>query len=329
MILKIECDVDSTVPLENDITIQCKDKTVILKPKNKILSSIQITKKVSTAQKCKTQIVKINGRDTLNIDIDEQLFDELIKDFRDLESILPLDHGLKRIYWQNGMKRPRIDFEPENEEEKKDIEVWGISSSSSYPVIENSINPKYIQYLFENKHELKDLIIPLAFYREGISEFRDFRYIYAFNNFYYIIEDIYAKGEFKEPRFIDNCIKSPEFISCVEYAYNSDNNHKIKIKALLAERQLSETSKDLLKLIFRVRGSLHHYGSKNNQKQITPFNHLDYEPMAFLLMSIVLQALLIEIGKALKDNPENGHWFDISGQSFDSFKPIEPQAGTK
>ena len=293
MIFSLECEVKSTVTLKNELTIICDEKTIIFKPNNNILSSIQIKKKVKEGQKCSNYEIKtaIKRHHNVIIDVDKDLVEDIKSDFRNLESILCLDYGIEKIFWET----PKLVFEPENEQEKENLLFKDLKPSKKYIVNATPLNPEHVKYLFNNKDKLNRYMIPLAFLREGLNEYRDFRYIYAYYNFYFIIEDLFADGEWKADKFIQKCKESKDFIKYSTIIYKSDEKFKLKIKKWLDIYNYPETPEGFCKLIFKVRGSLHHFANKNSQKQGTPFNHADYEVMAYFLMSIVMLTLADKI----------------------------------
>jgi len=302
MIFKVECEVESTTPLFKELEINCGEKILVLKPKNNILSSIVIKKRIENIEKFKSEIGKdAQDKPFIKINTDKDVLDDFINDFRELESILPMYYGVKKIYWESTHKAPKIDCEPESKEEAELLQVFSRHITKSYPENKRPIDPNHIKYIFETKHKLDELIVLLAFFREGVNYYHDFTYVYSFYNFYFIIEDLYANGKFDENGFLEECGKSLELLNFIKHAYEKlDSRHRQKIKSLLGERGFSEESLDLLKLIFRIRGNLHHFGSKSTQKHGTPFNQEEFESPAFLLMSIVLHALILKIHQRLQ-----------------------------
>lgn len=302
MIFKVECEVESTTPLLKELEIECGDKIVVLKPKNNLLSSILIKKRIENIEKFRAEIVtEAPGKHLIKMHADQEIVDDIFNDFRELESLLPLDYGVKKIYWEFTNKAPKIEYEPESEEERKLLKVLGYHFTKDYLENKRPIDPNRIKHIFENKHKLAELIVPLAFLREGTNYFHDFRYVYSFYNFYFIIEDLYANGKFDENGFLKECGQSTELLHFVKDAYEKlGQMHKQKIKSLLDERSFSENPIDLLKLIFRIRGNLHHFGSKSTRAHGTPFNQKEFESPAIFLMSIVLPLLILKINQTLK-----------------------------
>jgi hypothetical protein len=303
MIFKVECEVESTTPLDKELEINCGDKTVVLKPKNNILSFIIIKKRVTNIESFKSGTSKDEqGKFSINVGYAKEVRDEFINDFQELESILPLDYGVKKIYWgEFPHKGAKIHIEPENEEERKLSKVLYHQIKPFYPDNERPIDSNHVKYIFENKHKLRELIVSLAFFREGLNDYHEFRYAHSFCNFYFIIEDLYANGKSDENGFINECGKSSELLNFVKRAYDElEPEHKQKIKSLLDERHFSEEPLKLLTLIFRIRGELHHFGSKSTQKHGTPFNQEEFESHACFISSIVYPALLQKISQKLQ-----------------------------
>lgn len=304
----LSCNVESTSTLSNEISINYENKELTLKrDAESHFNQIIIKQKIQDGEYVSALEKDKNGELVAKISVKPELFEEMLSDLQYLESFLSIDFGIVKIYWGQGGTPPELSFEPESEEEKSKLGVYSIQHKKEYPEIRKEIRKEAVEQFIRNKQHLQNLIFPVAFLREGMDQFNNFKYIYAFYNFYFVLEDLYANGKFDEHGFLSECKKSTSLIQTVSKAYNTlDPRHKNNIKRLLDERTFKETSEDLLKLLFRIRGSIHHFGSKSTQKHGTPFNHANFESPAFFILSIVLPLVILAILESYKNAKNSG-----------------------
>jgi hypothetical protein len=301
----LECDVDSNILLRKEIKAVDGTKEFILIPNQQgILSKIKLIAKVPNPQQFFSKIEPGTGEAKLNITInrDSKLYEEIISDIQELESILSFSADLKRIFWE----MPKEECIAENEEEREKLKVFGMQFLKRYADNPVLLEEYTFQRMIDSRKNYSSLSILKAFFREGKNEFKSFRYIYAFYNFYFIIEDIYGGGKTKEKDVLQNFKQSTELLGLVELTMKNyietDRRHLTNIERLLQEEKLSYTTEGMIELIWKVRGNLHHYISKSSKRLGTPFNHRDFEPVSFFVMSLALHAILyriVEINKKL------------------------------
>ncbi len=137
-----------------------------------------------------------------------------------------------------------------------------------------------------------------------MREFNSFRYINAFYNFYFVIEDLYGKGKTKNFGIEKEFKKNKTFRDLVEWMINNDKisgRHKRNIKSFLLEEHKSYNVDGIIELIIKVRGNLHHFSSKSSKHTGTPLNNKDFESMAFLLLGLSYRSILQKIYERNKD----------------------------
>ena len=218
-------------------------------------------------------------------------------EFHYLESMFAFPKAfLRKIYWEN----PKQEFIPETEEEIlkfKDSKVIGAKWEVSYPSDYSILSEDYFIELMLNRHKYADLMIPKVFFREGVNELKAFRYINAFYNFYFVIEDLYGEGKAKNEQVEREFKKSNEFRSFVQWMIDNiknddDKKHFNDISVYLKKYRKNFDIDGIIFIIIRVRGQLHHYSKKNTQIQGTPFNHYQFETFAHSMHGIAIRAIL-------------------------------------
>lgn len=131
-----------------------------------------------------------------------------------------------------------------------------------------------------------------------MNEYRSFRYINAFFNFYFFIEDLYGGGKTKNYHVEENFKRSIHIIEAIKDTIKEFNEqlnlkrHQTILIDFLELEKLTYTVEGIISLIVKTRGNLHHFSQKSTQKKGHPLNQRDFETMAYLLMSICIRALV-------------------------------------
>ena len=229
----------------------------------------------------------------ININTDKELHDLLIFELQALESHLAFasSGALEKIDWNSSI----VDFIPENNEEKKLIAATHLSHKSSYSKKPFKISSQALEEIVSTPPEFGRLIIPEAFWREGMNYFQKFQYIQSFYQFYFIIEDFYAKGKTGEKQVLKAFQESKDFKEICEHSLQQILNkpkHSQRIEKLFKEEKIEMNGKGLQKLLFKIRGNLHHFFCKSPKTRGTPFNQKEFETEALLTMHISMTAIL-------------------------------------
>jgi hypothetical protein len=296
----LECDVDAKVKIGGIMKMIRGSKDYILIPdKQGWLTSIKIIAKVAEPQKFNSRIEPGDGRVKAKfiIEMDPTLRQELIREFQELESIFSFETkgSLQNIRWDE----PKEEVIPETDEEKAQVSVTGFHLKKEYPKYNTTLDEKTFESIVQSKHLYVSLVVPKAFYREGINEFHLRRYINAFYNFYFVLEDSYGQGKTRNKNIASAFKNSWEFKESLEWVIKNhiDKNerHRANIQKFCAEEKVEYDVDGLIELLQKVRGNLHHYSSKSSKRVGSPFNHDDFESIAFLTMGLALRTILQRI----------------------------------
>lgn len=224
---------------------------------------------------------------SIRIGGDEKLHGMLVGQLQMLESELAV--ASRGAVWSISWDNPSKEFLPESSEEEELLPVRGASYAREYPPARASISSREFQALVAAVPTQYSLQVAKAFWREGMNAFRTFQYIQAFYWFFFIIEDFFAAGKTRELAFVKQLTKSEEFRDIGDYSLRmvrEEPRHLESIDGFFQNESLRPTVKDLPRLLFRVRGRLHHYTSGSTKSQPTPFNQGEFESMALLTMHI-------------------------------------------
>lgn len=299
MKLGVKCKVESETLIGNsELNTVIDDIEYSLIPDtNGLLSEIIIRVKNSDIDKLIANISPSEypspAKHTLNIQLSQKDIDDIRVLFQDIESALSFSANLRKIYWEE----PTYIFIPETDDERLNINVGEFTINKSYPTVLKKMTINDFTDMIKNRSKYQFLTIAKAFHREGIREYSSFRYINAFYNFYYVIEDLYGAGKTKNSAIENEFKKDINFREIVTWMIenNIKDDHLENIKRFTLEENKKYDVDGLIELVVQVRGNLHHFSSKSSKRKGTPLNHKDFESMAFLLMGLSVRSILQKI----------------------------------
>lgn len=317
MKLAIECRVESTIKLLKIIEIENKNKKYIFYPDSKgILDKIRIIAQVDNPEKffSTISIPKNSSVPNIDIKIDEKLFNSIIEEFQELESDLSFTTygNLKKINYEN----PSHELICETEEEKKKAPLIGVEKGDGkYPVEITELNEFILKEIIYGKEDYQSLMIPKAFLREGMNEFHSFRYINAFFNFHFILEGLYGNKKTKNSAVEFEFKRSAEFQEILEWIISNikkEERHFKKITQMLKERNKILDADGIIHLIVSTRGDLHHFSNIPTKKQGTPFNHSEFESIAWITLGLASRAIAEKIVKINQEKMDSNTLIDYA-----------------
>lgn len=112
--------------------------------------------------------------------------------------------------------------------------------------------------------------------------------------FYFVIEDFYANGKSGARGVLTEFQKSTEFLQVAANALNmvfQDERHRQNLIKFFKEEDCEVTPSGLQKLLYHIRGNLHHYYSKSPKTRGTPYNQKEYESIALTAMTVTSYAI--------------------------------------
>jgi len=272
---------------------------------DKKLAEIAIWIDVSSRdiEKFKSEISKKNGIIHLKVGGDAEVKNKIKNEYQLLESNLSfISQGiLRKIHWD----KVKEEFIPQNEEEKKYIKVFSFKTTEEYSDPKATIKETILKHYVINGAKYEQLAIPKAFWREGINYFKKFQYIQAFYNYYFIIEGLYANGKSGEKEVLKEFAKSSELSEICEKTLNQfkkDKRHGKKLIEMMNEENCPNDKFGLQRLLFKIRGRLHHYSKKSSKSVSTPFSQREFETVALICGYVACLAIGY---REVKINTEN------------------------
>ncbi len=229
---------------------------------------------------------------TISMGGDKELYDRLVTELQFLESDLAFATvgALRRIHWQD----PSIEFIHETDEDRRLSPVSSLAMHKRYPEIRSSLSLPYIAAILHRSTREMQLRICKAFWREGQGYFREFKYIQAFYSFYFVIEDFFAGGKTSEKAVTREFNRSSEFMALSNAALNAggeEDRHRSSLEEFFLIEGLDYSVEAMPRLLFGIRGNLHHYFSKSPRLQGTPFNQAEFESISLLVMFMATRAI--------------------------------------
>ncbi len=299
---RLTAEVDCDIYIEQKVEMNRGDFTFeFICDDDKRLVSVAVSKTVPENKKSNLKTTleprKEGKPPVFDIGGDAELHAEVVTELQAIESNLSFSSvgSLKRIFWE----RPEVEVIPESKEEEKLVAIPSYSIRWEYRL--PPFHASDVMLVKATHPKLKPLSSLKAFWREGINSFRNRLYVQAFYNFYFIIEDLYADGRVTKKGVLTAFSRSREFFEFSEAALKSilepPGRHTVNLEGFLREEKCSPDVPGLQKLLYRVRGNLHHYFSKSPRTRGTPFNRDEFETLAFLLMEITSKAIWKQIEK--------------------------------
>jgi hypothetical protein len=218
---------------------------------------------------------------------DKELFDRLLLELQRFESALSFGvrGAVKRFVWHSYT----TEIIAESPDEQAVVPITGFAFKTAYPDPKWLVKPRGLQRILDDP-SYESLAVPKAFWREGVAEFHHLRYIQAYYNFYFILEDFYADGAFTKNETLNRFRKSNEFNAITKLALktlpSSSRKQFERLNALAKAMKCGELNdvQAAWKLLVAIPGRLHHFTSKGGFIRGTPYNQRDFEAPAFFAM---------------------------------------------
>jgi hypothetical protein len=149
-----------------------------------------------------------------------------------------------------------------------------------------------------------DLILPLAFFREGLNAHRQARFATAFINFYFFLEGRYAGGLTNNRRVERAFLEAKELVSAAESVVSTFSNPAIRERhseSILRWLQMCHremNSEGLLGLLVWMRGNLLHFNPRSSTPKSHPMNEREYEALSYVALAICMHLVPLLLSHA-------------------------------
>lgn len=209
---------------------------------------------------------------------DNPVYTDLLALLQYLESVGGFWCSVHEINWESA----EFDWVPEDDTERSELAVWNLRIEKKYPPATTEIDESFVKTLIQRRAQHQCLTVPLAFYREGKNEFRRFRYIQAFVNFYFMIEGLFGGGG-PNYRVREHFASAPTLVGAADAAaeyLRSQPKHWEGVRGALPSANYSLDACGVLDLLVDCRGVLHHFSTRDSRPKAHPHNQRTFESVA-------------------------------------------------
>ncbi len=223
--------------------------------------------------------------------------DELIAVLQHFESIGSFWCGIERIAWHDCEST----WVPETAAEGEELSLLSFGALRRvYPPLRDTVLPGLVEEIIRFRGSFKRLVLPFSFYREGMNEYRQHRYINAFYNFYFFLEDLYGEGHTKNRKVLQSFLGSEELATAVrtaleKFAQPEMAEQNAGLAFHLENENCDRTVEGALRLLVNVRGTLHHFSQHSSKFKGHPLNHEAFRSVAFLTMATAIACATVVI----------------------------------
>jgi len=292
MIIQYSAEIDGMVVNSETSTFSINNFTAKLHfSEEKGLESVSIERPLTDDEKdAFTNTIEEQDGSTYRLELSgyQAIHDEAINTLQILESLFGLK-GVDKVHWENAKE----EFIPQTKEEEKAISTTKIDISQSYPRRAHEWTFDFSSYDWEVIDRLK---VPLAFFRRGQIRHRNFDYISAFIEYYFVLEGLYAEGDWKKVE--ERYVESDELVAIADTTLEQLSADKItELDEFFDFYGKDKTAEGYLRLITTLRHQLHHYFHMDSSgpHEPNPFNADDYQSVSLALGHTVFLLLLCQV----------------------------------
>lgn len=215
----------------------------------------------------------------------------LVEILQFIESLGSFWIGIRSINWQEAER----EWIPETDEDRAELSLFSHKVSAKYEERPHLFDPGMLRSIIENRGELEKFVLPLAFVRDGINEYKRMRYISAFYNFYFYLEDLYAEGKWRTRQVKERFLTSAHLgevakAAVLSFSKASQQRERESLEESLIEHGLAFSAAGLLELVVEMRGRLHHFSQRSSKVQGHPLNQHNFKALAYLTMQFCMSS---------------------------------------
>jgi len=243
----------------NDILFDYKRRTYEFLSIDGIVRHISVSVSVSDPQHWPKMTASAQPGIAADFDFKTPELDFIAEELRNLEGFLTF-FGVHHVDLEN----IDVTWEPENAEERENIKITHFQKSLADPDIRSlpNITTDIVARAIVAAYDAFDLQVPLAFYRRGVVDVSDRRYLEACYDFLFMIETIFANGKYRVHQVKESYRSSSELQNAIQNVLNDKDDmawfarkFPDKFATTLQSRQPYAVSD----FIADTRGFIHHH----------------------------------------------------------------------
>jgi hypothetical protein len=253
------------------------------------------------------------AKESIDIQGDAEISGRIWHHLQALESHLAFSSGgaIERIRWD----RPEEIRMPENDDERQYAAIPSFKVDYRDPRPHVTLTTAAAEAIVEASHrDPDDLVVPKAFWREGMNDYMEQRYVQAYYNFYFVVEGLFAEGKSSEAQVVKAFQQSTEMTDVTNYALDAirrDAKHWNALGKIFDDLNCPVDVTGAQRVLIRLRGQLHHYSKKSKRTQANPFTEADFHSPSWFAMAFAQMALLRQDPKLPYAWP-NGVWMPLA-----------------
>lgn len=147
-----------------------------------------------------------------------------------------------------------------------------------------------------------ELVVPLAFWREGVNGFERGDHLQAFYCLYFVVEGLFANGRSGEKEVI-KAFRDSEVLrtACdqelVDLKTNDSATAELLSTAILSVGGENFDAEGLQRFLIRTRGELHHFFQRSTRATAHPFKQADLSWIVSMMIGLATRIILLEGGR--------------------------------
>ncbi len=262
MRLSVECRIDGIATLNETVIVTRGDaEYAFIRSEDGRLAAARIVRPLVKSEKVRNLFQRGANNNIRGLEggTEGETYDDIIEEFKQLESMLAYSVAIQRLDWQ----APTVGLIPESPEEAARIEFNHYRRSFQSPAKPKCASAGELKTIVENMEVFEPLTVVQAFWREARNEMDQIRYIPAFINYFYVLEAMYANGQFGQKVVLREFEKSEELrtsgTSFLESPTMQLSPHRENLLRHLSCWQKQWDVHGLLHLLVETRGEVHHY----------------------------------------------------------------------
>ncbi len=290
MKLSVECAVEGQTRLEQSAIFTFKDAEYEFVETEGVLTALRIMKPMPPGVEYYSRYVIQDGQPAgMEMNEDPAVLAAILQEFKDIESILGFEFEIWNIDWQT----PKLTMVPERPEERTRVEFKDFYKQKVPRTQPMAVGHEDLIKILTRRKVFAPLTIVKSFWREGRNELEAERYIAAFVNFFFILEALYANGQFGKKEVIREFENSAELANVVQGVIDTQlkgdaaNEYAQDIVRMLERRNKQMDVHGLIYLLVETRGELSHFVQESRRAYGNPFRNEDYEAIAITAYTLV------------------------------------------
>ncbi len=252
---------------------------------NETISQLMITAPANEAGDIPVVIENPTAGVKTHINVPSPCFLFVQKEVRAIEVLLSV-FGLHSV----DLKNFEIEWLPENAEEKKKLKIdrfethRGEMNASDLPFLPFDLLARSIIAA----DDAAEVETSLSFFRKGLIDISEERYIEAFYDYYFFLESFFGEGKTKNQAVKEVFEKSTPLRNCIEKILRGPDSELMigtNHYGRFLQKFKNKTAEEIIEHMVKLRGYLHHHSAKRRDAW-HPDDHGRFELDALLLHNI-------------------------------------------